>query len=85
MADNNSLPADEILGTYGNIDNFCLYLLIDPPDEDEEVTVVYPSPYYGANRLSVGLSHPHQLNVFSLNAQSLYEKRVSWLERLTYI
>ena len=72
MADNNALPADEILGTYGNIDNFCLDLPKDPPDEDEEVTLVHPSPYYGANRLSAGLSHPHQLNVLSLNAQSLY-------------
>ena len=35
MADSNALPADEILGTCGNIDNFCLDLLIDPPDEDE--------------------------------------------------
>ena len=63
MADNNALPADEILGTYGNIDNFCLDLLIDPPDEDEEVTLVHSSSYYGANRLPAGLSHPHQLKV----------------------
>ena len=45
MADSNALPADEILGTYGNIDNFCLDLLTDPPDEDEEVTLVHPSSY----------------------------------------
>ena len=74
MEDNNALPADEILGTYGNIDNICLDLPIDPPDEDEEVTLVHPSPYYGANHLPVGLSHPHQLNVLSLNVQSLYAK-----------
>ena len=38
MADNNALPADEILGAYGNIDNICLDLLIDPPNEDEKGT-----------------------------------------------
>ena len=74
MADNNALPADEILGTCGNIENFCLDLLIDQPDDDEEVTLVHPSPYYGANRLPAGLSHPHHLNVLSLNVQSLYAK-----------
>ena len=53
---------------------FCLDLLIDPPDEDEKVTLVHPSPYYGANRLPAGLSHPHQLNILSWNVQSLYAK-----------
>ena len=71
-ADNNALPADEILGTYGNIDNFCLDLLI--PAEDEDVVLVHPSLYYGANRLPAGLSHPHQLNVLSKNVQSLFAK-----------
>ena len=74
MADNTALPADGILGTYGNIDNFCLNFLIDRLNEDEEITLVHPSPYYGANRLPVGLAHPHQLNVLSLNVQSLYAK-----------
>ena len=40
MADNNVLPADAFLGTYGNVDNFWLDLLIDPPDEDEGVTLL---------------------------------------------
>ena len=39
-----------------------------------DVTLVHPSPYYGANRLPVGFSHPHQSNVLSLNVQSLYAK-----------
>ena len=73
MADNNALPAGEILGAYGNIENFCLDLLTDPPDEDE-VTLVHPSPYYDTNRFPVGLSHPHQFNVLSLSVPSLYAK-----------
>ena len=74
MTDNNALPAGEILDTYGNIDNFCFDLLIDPPDEDKEVTLVHPSPYFGANRLPEGLCHPHQLNDLSLNVQGLHAK-----------
>ena len=72
MEDNTALHSDEILGTYGNIGNFCLDLLIDPPSENEEITLVHLSPYYGANRLTAGLSHPYLLNVLSLHVQSLY-------------
>ena len=75
MEDDNELPADEILGRYGDTINFHLDNIIDPPNDDGEMNVIKPSPYFGIDCLPQSLVHTRgQLNILRINAQSLNSK-----------
>ena len=75
MEDDNELPADEILGKYGDTMNFYLDNIIDPPNDDGEMNLIKPSPYFGIDCLAHSLVHTRgQLNILSINAQSLNSK-----------
>ena len=75
MEDDNELPADEILGKYGDTMNFHLDNIIDPPNDDGEMNLIKPSPYFGIDCLPHSLVHTRgQLNILSINAQSLNSK-----------
>ena len=75
MEDNNEIPADEILSRYGNTINFHLDNIIDPPNDDGEMILIKPSPYYWLDCLPCSLDQiPGQLNILSINAQSLNAK-----------
>ena len=72
MEDNNEIQADEILSRYGDTINIHLDNIIDPPNDDGEMILIKPSPYYGINCLPRSLDQiPGQLNILSINAQSL--------------
>jgi len=69
------LPASEILSKFGNIEDLQLDNLIDPPNDDGEFSILKPSPYYDISSLPSHLAQPGgQLNILSLNAQSLNAK-----------
>ena len=51
MEDDNELPADEILGRYGDTKNFHLDNIIDPSNDDGEINLIKPSPYFGIDCL----------------------------------
>ena len=75
MEDNNEIPADEILSRYGDTINFHLDNIIDPPNDDGEMILIKPSSYYGIDCLPRSLDQiPGQLNILSINAQSLNAK-----------
>ena len=75
MKDNNEIPADEILSRYGDTINFHLDNIIDPPNDDGEMILIKPSPYHGIDCLPRSLDEiPGQLNILSINAQSLNAK-----------
>ena len=72
MEDNNEIPADRILSRYGDTINFHLDNIVDPPNDDGEMILTKPSPYYGTECLPRSLDQiPGQLNILSINAQSL--------------
>ena len=78
MEDNNEIPADEIWSRYGDTMNFHLDNIIDPPNDDPEMILVKPSPYFGIDCLSRSLVQtPRQLNIneqLIIKAQSLHAK-----------
>ena len=75
MGNNNEIPADEILSRYGDTINFHLDNIIDPPKDDGKMISNKTSPYYGINCLPRSLDQiPGQLNILSINAQSLNAK-----------
>ena len=75
MENNNKIPADEILSRYGDTINFHLDNIIDPPNDDREMILIKPSPYYGIDCLPRYLDQiPGQLNIPSINAQGLNAK-----------
>ena len=75
MEDNNEIPADEILSRYGDTINFRLDNIIDPPNDDGEMILIKPSPYYGIDCLPRSLHQiPRQLNILRINTQSLNAK-----------
>ena len=75
MENDNELPADEILGRYGDTINFHLDNIMDPPIDDGEINLIKPSPYCGIDCLPHSLVHTRsQLNILSMNAQSLNSK-----------
>ena len=75
MEDDNELTADEILDKYGDTMNFHLDNIIDPPNDDGEMNLIKPSPYFGIDCLPHSLVHTRgQLNILSINAQSLNSK-----------
>ena len=42
MEDDNELPADEILGRYGDTINFHLDNIIDPPNDNGKMNLIKP-------------------------------------------
>ena len=75
MEDDNELPADEILGRYGDTIKFHLDNIIDPPNDDGEMNLIKPSPYFGIYCLPCRLVHTRgQPNILGINAQSLNSK-----------
>ena len=75
MEDNNEIPADEILRRYGDTINFHLDNIIDPQKDDGEMILINPSSYDGIYCLPCCLVQIHgQLNILSINAQSLNAK-----------
>ena len=75
MEDNNEIPADEILSRYRDTINFHLDNIIDPPNDDGEMILLKPSPCYGIKCLPRSLGQiSGQLNILSINAQSLNAK-----------
>ena len=71
MEDDNELPAEEILGRYGDTVNFHVHNIIDLPSDDGEINLIKPSPYFGIDCLPRSLVHTRgQLNILSINAQS---------------
>ena len=71
MEDTYEIRADEILSRYGDTINFHLDNIIDPPNDDGEMILIKPSPYYGIVSLD---QIPGQINILSINAQSLNAK-----------
>ena len=85
MEDNNEIPADEILSRYGDTINFHLDNIIDLPNDDGEMTLIKPSPYNGIHCLPQSLDQiPGQINILSINAQSLNAKYDELLLLLRY-
>ena len=75
MEDDNELPADKNLGRYGDTMNFHLDNIIDPPNDDGEMNLIKPPPYFGIDCLPPSLVYTQgQLNIRSFNAQSLNSK-----------
>ena len=75
MGDGNELPADEILVRYGDTINFHLDNIIDPPNDDGEMNLIKPSPYFGIDCFPYSLIHTRsQFYILSINAQSLNSK-----------
>ena len=75
MEVNNEIPAVEILSWYGDTINFHLDNIIDPPNDDGEMILIKPSPYFGIDCLPCCLVQiPGQLHILSINAQSLNAK-----------
>ena len=75
MEGNNNLSADEILHRYGDTTQFQLDNIIDPINEEGEINLIKPSPYYGIDSLPTSIAQsPGQFNILSINAQSLNAK-----------
>ena len=73
--DNEDLSAEEILRNHGNVDLLKLENVVDPPKDDGEMLIIQPSLYYSLSRMPGDLkSVNNNLNVLSLNAQSLNAK-----------
>ena len=74
------LGADEILNHFSDINTLVLDNIIDPSDKsDEEMTLVIPSQYYTVDNIPVKMCRSGNLNVISLNAQSINAKLDSLL------
>ena len=76
MEDNSEIPAGEIWSRYGDTINFHLDNIIDPPNDDAEMILVKPSPYFRIDCLPRSLVQtPRQLNIneqLIIKAQSLH-------------
>ena len=70
-----AISANEVLSKFGNIDDMQLFNIIDPLNDDGEIILVKPSPYYGISSLPSQLRESNiQLNILSFNSQSLNAK-----------
>ena len=70
----NFIETDEILEIYGNPNDFKLDIL-DPPDtEEDDINLVHQSPYYSIGDLPMYLQTIGNINVLSLNTQSVNAK-----------
>ena len=70
--------ANEVLSKFGNIDDMQLFNIIDPPNDDGEIILVKPSPYYSVNSLPSPWSQLResntQTNILNFNSQNLNAK-----------
>ena len=70
--------ANEVLSKFGNIDDMQLFNIIDPPNDDGEIILVKPSPYYSVNYLPSPWSQLResnkQTNILNFNSQNLNAK-----------
>ena len=70
-----TISANEVLSKFGNIDDMQLSNIIGLPNDDGEIILVKPSPYYGISSLPSQLRESNtQLNILSFNSQSLNAK-----------
>ena len=71
----NFIETDEILEIYGNPNDFKLDHILDPPDtEEDDINLVHQSPYYSIGDLPMYLQTIGNINVLSLNTQSVNAK-----------
>ena len=73
MAD-NKLSADEILKHFGDYESLSLENVIDGSEDENEINLFNPSPYYLIEDLPYCLKKEGHLNILSLNTQSINAK-----------
>ena len=70
-----TISANEVLSKFGNIIDMQFFNIIPTPNDDGEIILVKPSPYYGISSLPSQLRESNtQLNILSFNTQSLNAK-----------
>ena len=80
--DNKHIDAAEILGNLGDLDDLNLENLFNSTEENDEIGILSPSQYYTIHNLPSQLKCKNNINVLSINAQSIHAKFDSLL---TYV
>ena len=81
--DDNNLNVNEVLGNFGDIENLRLENLFNSIDDNEEIDLFRPSKYYAVDSLPTQLKSQENINVLSINAQSInakYDSLVTYIE-----
>ena len=76
---NEYLAADEILSGFGKMETMRLEDIIDSNDTEDDINVFRPSPYYLTDNLPSYLKETGNIDILSLNAQSINSKSDSIL------
>ena len=77
------IAVDEILRNFGDIETFKLDNVIDNSACEDDIPLIVPSYYYGVNQIPIKLTHKNNLNVLTLNCQSInakFDNLVSFLD-----
>ena len=72
--DNKHIDAAEILGNLGDLDDLNLENLFNSTEENDEIGILSPSQYYTIHNLPSQLKCKNNINVLSINAQSIHAK-----------
>ena len=72
--DNKHTDAAEVLGHFGDIDDLSLENLLNSVEGNDEIDVLSPSQYYTIDNLPFQLKNKNNINVLSINAQSINAK-----------
>ena len=74
IMDNKHTDAAEVLGHFGDIDDLSLENLLNSVEGNDEIDVLSPSQYYTIDNLPFQLKNKNNINVLSINAQSINAK-----------
>ena len=72
--DNKHASAAKILGHFGDIDDLSLENLFNSAEGNDDFDVLSPSQYYTIDNLPFQLKNTNNINVLSINAQSINVK-----------
>ena len=72
--DNKHIDAAEILGNLGDLDDLNLENLFNSTEGNDEIGIFSPSRYYAIHNLPSQLKCKNNINVLSINAQSIHAK-----------
>ena len=72
--DNKHIDAAEILGNLGDLDDLNLENLFNSTEGNDEIGIFSPSQYYAIHNLPSQLKCKNNINVLSIDAQSIHAK-----------